>query len=186
MAKHTDTSQMKLEMLRPYDEPPPLPEGWNWTTIGDITRIVEKIDPKQTPDAQFTYLDISSVDNKTNRIMEPKMYYGTEAPSRARQLVEAHDILFSTVRTYLRNIALVPETYDGEIASTGFSVLRGQSGIVPQYLFYYTLTDGFVDDLTQLQRGTSYPAVRDGDVRAQFIPLAPLPEQHRIVEAIET
>jgi type I restriction enzyme S subunit len=90
------------------------------------------------------------------------------------------------VRTYLRNIAPVPDIYDGEIASTGFSVLRGEPGIIPGYLFYYSLTDEFVDELTERQRGTSYPAVRDSDVRSQPIPLAPLPEQQRIVEAIET
>src|SRR5207249_8155990 len=116
--------------------------------------------------------------------VEPKNYSGADAPSRARQLVQAHDILFSTVRTYLRNIALVPEGYDGQIASTGFAVLRADE-IQYKYLFYYCLTERFLTPLNELRRGTSYPAVRDGDVREQPIPLAPLPEQHRIVAEIE-
>jgi len=64
-------------------------------------------------------------------------------------------------------------------------VLRGNQAIEPKYLFFYTLTDDFIERLNHLQRGTSYPAVRDSDVRAQFIPLAPLPEQRRIVARIE-
>jgi len=163
-----------------------LPDGWVWTTIGEITQPVEKVKPGENPDASFTYLDISSIDNQSNRIAEPKVYYGAEAPSRARQLVQANDVLFSTVRTYLKNIALVPEAYDGQIASTGFSVLRSEPGVSPKYLFYYALTDPFLNKLGKLQRGTSYPAVRDGDVRAQLVPLAPLPEQRRIVAEIET
>jgi type I restriction enzyme S subunit len=163
-----------------------LPDGWVWTTIGEITQPIEKVKPRENPDASFTYLDISSIDNQSNRIAEPKVYYGAEAPSRARQLVQANDVLFSTVRTYLKNIALVPEAYDGQIASTGFSVLRSEPGVSSKYLFYYALTDPFLNKLGKLQRGTSYPAVRDGDVRAQLVPLAPLPEQHRIVAEIET
>ena len=164
---------------------PELPKGWVWTTIGEVTQPIEKVMPKENPDTQFTYLDISSIDNQLNKVVEPKIYYGSEAPSRARQLVRAHDVLFSTVRTYLKNIALVSEIYDGQIASTGFSVLRGESGISPKYLFYYSLTDQFINPLSELQRGTSYPAVRDSDVRAQPIPLSPLPEQQRIVAKIE-
>ena len=163
-----------------------LPEAWVWTAIGKVTQPVEKVEPGENPDARFTYLDISSIDNRFHRIAEPKTYYGAEAPSRARQLVQANDVLFSTVRTYLQNIALVPDAYNGQIASTGFAVLRGESGVLPKYLFYYTLTDECLSDLGKLQRGTSYPAVRDGDVRAQPIPLAPLPEQRRIVAEIET
>lgn len=162
-----------------------LPQGWVWTTIGEVTQSVEKVKPKENPDTQFTYFDISSIDNQINRVVKPKTYYGSEAPSRARQLVRANDVLFSTVRTYLKNIALVPEIHDGQIASTGFSVLRGESDISPKYLFYYSLTDQFVNPLSKLQRGTSYPAVRDSDVRAQPIPLPPAAEQQRIVAKIE-
>src|SRR3990172_1837752 len=162
-----------------------LPEGWEWKTIGDVTLPVEKVDPAQKPDREFTYLDIASIDNSVHKITEPKSYYGIDAPSRARQKVQANDVLFSTVRTYLEKIAQVPEIYDGQIASTGFSVLRTNELVLPKYLFYYSLTQNFLEPLNELQRGTSYPAVRDGDVRAQLIPLAPLPEQERIVSRIE-
>lgn len=162
-----------------------LPPGWVWTTLGEVTQPIEKVDPTQKPDSEFIYLDIASIDNSIQRITDPKRYRGAEAPSRARQLVKANDVLFSTVRTYLKNIALVPEIYDGQIASTGFSVLRGKDGVLGQYLFYYCLTDDLLSALAELQRGTSYPAVRDGDVRAQRIPLPPLPEQRRIIAEIE-
>jgi type I restriction enzyme S subunit len=154
--------------------------------LGDITEPVTKVSPRDRPDTPFTYLDISAIDNMSHSIAEPKTYYGAEAPSRARQLVKADDVLFSTVRTYLRNIAPVPDAHDGQIASTGFSVLRAGPCVLPGYVLYYSLTDQFVDTLTKLQRGTSYPAVTDGEVRARPFPVAPLPEQQRIVEAIDT
>ena len=54
-----------------------------------------------------------------------------------------------------------------------------------QVIFGQILTKEFLEPLNELQRGTSYPAVRDNDVRAQLIPIAPLPEQERIVNRIE-
>ena len=162
-----------------------LPPGWVWTTLGEISQPIEKVDPTQKPDAEFIYLDIASIDNSIQRITDPKRYRGADAPSRARQRVKTGDVLFSTVRTYLKNIASVPAIYDEQIASTGFSVLRGIQGVLSQYLFYYCLTDNLLSALAELQRGTSYPAVRDGDVRSTANPSPPLPEQRRIVAEIE-
>ena len=54
-----------------------------------------------------------------------------------------------------------------------------------RFIFYFVLNDEFVSKLNPLQRGTSYPAVRDGDVLSQEILLPPLPEQRRIVAEIE-
>jgi hypothetical protein len=58
----------------------PLPDGWTWTTIGEITQPIEKVKPQDEPEKEFTYLDISGIDNKQNVIAEPKVYYGADAP----------------------------------------------------------------------------------------------------------
>jgi type I restriction enzyme, S subunit len=162
-----------------------LPKGWEWGKVGDITSNIAKIKPKDYYQEEFRYIDISSVDNQLHKITKPKTYLPEEAPSRARQLVSKNDIVFSTVRTYLENIAIIPESLDGQIASTGFSVLRVNKSYSYKLLFYYCLTDKFLQPLNDLQRGTSYPAVRDGDVRNQPIPIMPLNEQVRLVNKIE-
>lgn len=162
-----------------------LPEGWVWTEFGDILEDVEKVNPKENPEVEFDYLDIASIDNKQQKVVSPKQYLGKDAPSRARQLVRSGDILFSTVRTYLKNIAMVGDIYDGQIASTGFCVIRPHGLVSNRFFFYLVLTDDFLNPLNQIQRGTSYPAVRNSDIYDQAVPLPPFPEQHRIVEKIE-
>ena len=162
-----------------------LPKGWEWTTLGDICFPADKVRPQEAPTASFTYMDIASIDNATWRVVSPKILLGKDAPSRARQRVRGGDILFSTVRTYLKNVATVPPQYDGQVASTGFCVLHPADKIDTKFIFYYVLSDKFITDLNPLQRGTSYPAVRDSDVFAQAFPLPPLPEQRRIVAEIE-
>jgi len=168
------------------DNFPKLPSGWCWTPISELTLPITKIIPQHDLSGTFDYIDISSIDNKNNQIFAPKTYTADKAPSRARQIIHANDIVFSTVRTYLRNIALVPERLDGQIASTGFSVLRTSEVLYPKLLFYYCLSDAFLNPLTELQRGTNYPAVRENDVRNQLFPLPPKNEQKLIVDDIDT
>jgi type I restriction enzyme S subunit len=162
-----------------------LPLGWAEATIRDVTARVPTIDPKAAPDTKFTYVDISSVDNQTNRVISPKSLSGRDAPSRARQLLRSGDTVFSTVRTYLRNIGFIDNSLAGSIGSTGLCVLRPAPGVHPRFLYYYSLTNSFVDSLSAQMRGTSYPAVVDGQVRSMPIPIPPTAEQERIVAALE-
>jgi type I restriction enzyme S subunit len=136
-------------------------------------------------DRDIKYIDIGSIDNQRNRIAEPKHLSLASAPSRARQIVKSGDVLFATVRPYLRNIAQVPDFLDDEIASTGFAVLRAAQGVEPSYLFYKAISQDFVSALTGEQYGVSYPAVKDDQVRAQPLELPPTNEQRRIVAKIE-
>lgn len=107
------------------------------------------------------------------------------APSRARQLVKLDDTLFSGVRVYLKNIALVDDAHDGAIASTAFCVLRPNAAVDPRYLYFFANSQKFISDLLPLQRGNSPPAVLDSDIKARSIPIAPLNEQWRIVARID-
>ena len=148
--------------------------------------VIKRKDSKD-PSEKFLYLDIASIDNKTNKIIEGTPYTGDTAPSRARQIVQKDDILFSTVRTYLKNIALITASkYDNQIASTGFCVIRAnQKMLLPHFIFYKTLSDAFLSPLNAKQRGSSYPAVRNGDVLNSIIELPSLSEQKAIVKKIE-
>jgi type I restriction enzyme S subunit len=167
-----------------------LPEGWKTLKLGSVTEKVERVKLKeQNPEKEFIYLDIGCIDNKLNKVIEHKTYKWKDAPSRAQQIIINEDILFSTVRTYLRNIAFVDKPiYNNNICSSGFTVIRAKlDHVLPKYLFYNSIYDGFIQPLNELQTGTSYPAVRDEDVFNQFVNIPnTLIEQKRIVQEIES
>lgn len=163
-----------------------LPSGWAATTISAVTAPFVSIDPAKLPDQPFRYVDIGAIDNKSLTITAPKSFPGRDAPTRARRVIQAGDTLFSTVRTHLKNIALVPDELDGELTSTGIAVLRPNEAIDPDYLFRWASSDPFVNELSGTQDGTMYPAVSDKDVARATIPLPPLPEQRRIVTKIDS
>ena len=76
------------------------------------------------PDSYFNYIDISCVENGTGRFLGANRVETTDAPSRARRLVESGDVLISTVRPNLRAFTIMLHVPDRSIASTGFAVLR--------------------------------------------------------------
>ena len=154
--------------------------------IASLVSDVNNVNPAELGRPHITYLDISSVDNLTKRLVAPQRIAANAAPSRARQLVHSDDVLVSTVRPNLNAVALVPTQFNGEIASTGFCVLRAQpKQLCPQYLFFFTQSAVFIRYLTTVATGASYPAVTDNDILETRIPLPALFEQRRIARQLE-
>lgn len=150
-------------------------------TIGDVVvRRPEVRDPTRDPEGVFTYVDISSVDTLTKTIVAPRRLLGADAPSRARRVIRAGDVVVSTTRPNLNAVALVPPEFDNQICSTGFTVLRSNGRVAPWYLFQFVRSPAFVAALSELVQGALYPAVTDSQVLAQPIPLPRLDAQQRI------
>jgi len=160
-------------------------KGWEVRKLGEVLQKTETVNPLQTPDAEFQYIDVSSVSNLTFQIEKTQLLLGKNAPSRARRLVKSDDVLFATIRPTLKRIALVPSYLDNQVCSTGYFVLRPKVEVDHRFVFYYLFTENFLSQMEKLQKGASYPAVTDGDVRSQKIPFPPLPEQKRIVGILD-
>lgn len=159
--------------------------GWSSKTLGEVLQKTETVNPLQSPQAEFDYIDVSSVSNATFQIEATQRLKGQDAPSRARKLVKAGDILFATIRPTLQRIAVVPEHLGKQVCSTGYFVLRPKPGIDNRFIFYSLFTENFTGQMEKLQKGASYPAVTDGDVKAQLISVPPLTEQQRIVGILD-
>lgn len=162
-----------------------LPRGWARTTLAAACSPVDSVSPAALFDGTFRYVDISSIDNERQLIVQAKEVPVEDAPSRAKQLLKHGDVVFSTVRVYLRNIGYVDQSLDGQIGSTGFCVLRGAKGVLGRYLYRYVTSDRFIRELLPHQRGNSPPAVLEADIKAQPFNLPPTAEQERIVAKLD-
>jgi len=155
--------------------------------IGELVASVETWTPERdAPDEPFTYIDLSAVDQDSKQIVGDRQVLGSDAPSRARQLVAAGDVLVSTVRPNLNGVARVSPEMDEATASTGFCVLRPRPGKLDgAYLFHWVRSPRFVAEMVRRATGASYPAVSDRIVFESRLPLPPLPEQRRIAEVLD-
>jgi type I restriction enzyme S subunit len=159
--------------------------GWQTKTLGEVLEKTETVNPLQSPDAEFDYIDVSSVSNDTFEVAQTQRLKGKDAPSRARKLVKTNDVIFATIRPTLRRIAIVPQHLDKQVCSTGYFVLRPKSNLDHRYMYYWLFSEEFMGQMAALQKGASYPAVTDTEVRDQAIPFPPLPEQQRIVTLLD-
>jgi type I restriction enzyme S subunit len=161
-----------------------LPQGWSEASLRDLVMPVASIDPARAGIDEFTYVDIGSIDSASGTVSTPSRLTAAQAPSRARQSVREGDVLFSTVRPYLRAIARMPAS-NNAVASTGFCVLRPGPEIDARLLFHWVRSDAFVEQVLPYQRGSSYPAVRDDDVLGCSVRVPPIGEQRRIADALD-
>ena len=153
--------------------------------IGDVVeRSTGTRNPAIKPNVGFIYVDVAGVDNVRKVVVGARPVMGYDAPSRARKVIRTGDVLVSTVRPNLNAVALVPPTLDGQIASTGFCVLRATGRVLPEYLFFFARSRKFIDGLTKLVAGAMYPAVSDGQVLAQALPLPSIDDQREIVDLL--
>lgn len=165
-------------------EPPfELPSSWTWVRLSDVGHEWGQ----KKPDVTFTYIDVAAIDNRRGIITdEIKLLKPDEAPSRARKIVKKGTVVYSTVRPYLLNIAIVEKDYSPEpIASTAFAVIHPLEGISAKYLFYYLRSRTFIDFVEKQMQGVAYPAINDEKLFMALVPLPPAEEQLRIVTKVD-
>lgn len=155
--------------------------------IGELVSSVSKWNPCESETNEvFTYIDIASINRETKQVEEVVEILTHEAPSRARQIVKAGDILVSTVRPNLNAVAHLDSQFDGATASTGFTVLRTKpQKLDSRYLYYWVRTPYFIKDMVRRSTGASYPAVSDSIIKEYGIPLGALEEQRRIAALLD-
>jgi len=161
------------------------PYGISVVPISRLTTRVKSVNWKEAEGAEFSYLDLASIDLQTKRIGELKTVDQNSAPSRARQLVQAGDVLFATTRPLQLRTYLVP-TGPYFIASTGYCVLRmtGED-LMPQFLKHVLNTREFAKFIEQNQSTGNYPSVSDSIVKSYGLPLPPLEMQKEIVSILD-
>ena len=155
-------------------------------TIGNFVEVVATWNPISKPQDSFVYIDLSAVSQIDKRVVAGTPVLGSDAPSRARQLTKAGDVLVSTVRPNLNGVAVVTEEYDGATASTGFCVLRPRpEKLSSSYLMHWVRSPQFIELMVRQASGASYPAVTDRIVKGSLFPLPPLDEQRRIAAILD-
>lgn len=156
--------------------------------IGTLLEKTNNLNPiVEFKDQEFTYIDISSIDNSKFSINSPKIIKGKDAPSRAKKVVKRGDIVFATTRPNLKNIAIVDKEYNNPIASTGFCVLRPlATKLDNEYLFYFLLSEKVQELIIPFIKGAQYPAISDKDLLSIKIPVPDsIEEQEKIVLIIK-
>lgn len=172
----------KYEAIDESSLPFDIPSNWEWARIEDLGHDLGQKKPDQT----FTYVDVGSINKELGFIEDPSIMQASEAPSRARKLVKENTVIYSTIRPYLLNIAVIDRNFSPEpIASTAFAIVHPLSGVSSSYIYRYLRSPSFIEYVESVQTGVAYPAINDKQFFYGLIPVPPTKEQHRIVAKVD-
>jgi type I restriction enzyme S subunit len=162
-----------------------IPEHWNIKRLKYAALLNQDALSEETdPALDMIYVDIGGVDS-LGRIIEQQELTFAKAPSRARRLVRHGDVIVSTVRTYLRAIALIMHPQPTTVVSTGFAVIRPGIDLNAKYASYALRSPYFVERVVAYSNGVSFPAINEGEMAAFEIAVPPDSEQHAIVHFLD-
>jgi type I restriction enzyme S subunit len=154
-----------------------LPPNWARCPLGNLLRPDRpKVLPPSRPDLPFVGME--NVEAHTMRLL------GT-VPSAKMKSSAVHfqpgDVLYGRLRPYLNKVHL--PAFEG-LCSAEFIVLPPSPALDSRYVSYLLNTTDFVRFASHLDEGDR-PRVDFEQIASYLLPLAPLPEQHRIVAEIE-
>jgi type I restriction-modification system DNA methylase subunit/restriction endonuclease S subunit len=137
-------------------------------------------------DESFVYIDIASVEGKTGVVSYSQKMEPSEAPSRARRIVQNDDILLSTVRPNLQSFALLRNVPIKALASTGFAVLRVKQGIaLPGFVYEMLFSDMLLQQMMAKMGKGQYPSINAADIELILCPLPSIFIQKIIVDELK-
>jgi len=175
-----------LPPIKPEEIPFEIPSTWVWCRLGEIIEYTDNLDIQKhlSPDTIINYVDIDAIDNHNFVIREAKQKTVRELSTRARRVLKPNFIAYSTVRPYLKNIAVIEDDLENYIGSTGFNVFKTLN-VELKYAFYYLLTPYVNNSFKDLMVGFNSPSITNDQFEKSLFPLPPLSEQKRIVAEIE-
>jgi type I restriction enzyme S subunit len=144
----------------------------------------ETLTEETDPALEISYVDIGGVDSLGRIVERERMIFGS-SPSRARRLVRAGDVIVSTVRTYLRAIAVVSESQPGMVVSTGFAVVRPGAALTTEYAAYALRAPYFVERVVANSTGVSFPAINESEMATYELAAPPESEQRAIATFLD-
>lgn len=175
------------DMIVPVDEQPyKLPDSWVWVRLGDIIRYTDNLDINKHYSSEqiINYIDIDSINNKFNYIEKVKKEKVKDLSSRARRVLKKDFILYSSVRPYLNNFAIMQDELEDCIGSTGFFVFKPII-ISTLYIFRIFLVPYIKELYLSSIKGFNSPSINVEIFNTTPIPLPPLEEQQEIVRVLD-
>ncbi|MBQ5610992.1 MAG: restriction endonuclease subunit S [Fibrobacteraceae bacterium] len=160
-----------------------IPVGWEVRTLGEYLDCNKYSLTAKSYYDFIQYLDTSSL---TENTLESLQRYESiaESPSRAKRIVHANDILYSTVRPQQKHYGIIKNPVQNMIASTGFAILSYKYGSEYNDMFYlFLIQEKNLIKLSAIadSNASSYPSFNPSDLLNLSICL---PEDIKTIEPL--
>ena len=159
-----------------------LPSGWVWTTLGEISNygLCSNV-PVTEIDNNSWVLELEDLEKDSAKILKT-ILRGNREINGVRHKFRKGEILYSKLRTYLNKVLVAPN--DG-FCTTEIIPFNTFADISNQYICHVLRSEYFLSYTHQCGYGVKMPRLSTGDACKALIPLPPINEQIKIVQAID-
>ncbi len=182
-AKSSDTPHYENRQVGEANEVPfDVPEGWEWTTIGEIaSSILYGVSESAKETGQYKLLRITDIqNNKVNWETVPFTDYDNNKAQA--YLLNDGDILFARTGATVGKSYLVEGLRDSAIYASYLIRVQTSSVILPAYIKFFFESGFYWEQISLNSVGIGQPNVNGTTLAALTIPIPPYREQLRIVE----
>lgn len=190
----TPEERLQAALVPDWEWPYKLPGNWCWTKIGSISSLHRGVSYKKT-DAHTERRENSCLVMRGGNICEGSIdieadnIYVDISLVAENQIVRKNDIIIvaSTGSTKVIGRAGISKMDYLDVAFGAFLLLvRPSTKVNQRYIDYFFLSDNYRNRIKKLASGININNIRGEYITETLVPLAPLAEQQRIVDRIES
>ena len=167
-----------------------LPAGWEKTAIGEVAEINPRPSVEApSDDTHVSFVPMAACEAETGRLDASESRQFGELRKKSYRHFEEGDVVVAKITPSMENgkAALAKNLLGGQaFGTTEFHVLRPSSRMDARYVLHFVLQPSFRGDAARQMTGTAGQLRVPAEfLRQASIPLPPLDEQQRIVDAID-
>ena len=161
-----------------------LPKGWEWTTVGEISKsILYGVSESAKSKGEYKLLRITDIQN--NAVDWNTVPYTDYDEHRANAyLINDGDILFARTGATVGKSYLVKGLQDKAIYASYLIRVQTFNEILPEYVKFFFESGFYWDQIQKDSVGIGQPNVNGTTLSQLALPIPPINEQHRIVNKL--
>ena len=167
-----------------------LPDGWEWKTFSDVCVRIGDIDhkmPKKTENGKYPYLSTKDITNDFKLSFDNvKLISEEDYLMLSRKIKpEKGDIIFPRYGTIGKNVLV--DTDKKFLISYSCAIIKPNTNLINEkYIYLFSLSPKVTDEIRKYVVETTQANIGIGSIKSFVFPLAPLEDQHRVVQEIES
>lgn len=164
----------ELPPIKPEEVPYEVPEGWEWTRLGEIASYNGRDNARPDEiESDIWVLDLEDIEKDTSRVVYRAKYSERQSKSN-KSLFKKGDVLYGKLRPYLNKVIVADS--DG-VCTTEIVPIIPTEAIHSDFLLWLLKRPKFISHVNALSYGVKMPRLGTDDAINSIHPLPPSPNK---------